>query len=277
MSYPRLTLPVALTATSPHIRITYDDASTQNVTLSAATFYPDGSGSGSDLLKELADELTSDEVVGATWTVTDNANGTVTIAASGGSKAAVSLTFLRTELRASDLGLINPGGSNTVALTSQSVTGSYRRRWMWQPEVIYTQYHKEPTRWLEIAEGGTGAQHNATYYGVSYQVELELQKVAAARVFKHYADNSLFATASGLPPGDDNATLEQFIDDAIAAITSRRMPLVRFARDKASPATYETFRFTDPERIATFSGGGVTRANRGPLLYDIALNGRTTS
>lgn len=278
MTYPRFTLPAILTATSAHVRITYNDASTQNVTLSAGSFYPDGSGSGSDLLKELADELTSDETVGATWTVTDNANGTVTIAASGGSKTAVSLTFLRpSELAAADLGLVVAGGSNTVALTSQAVTGAYRRRRFWQPDVLVAQDHREREQWVEIVEGGTGVSHNATPYGSAIRHEIELQKVLPALLFKHYASQTLHAAAAGIAVGDLYATLEQFRDDAVAGIVSKTMPLIRFAKDKSAPATFKTLRLTDVSQLGTLTAGMVSRVNRGPLYYDVAIRGRATS
>ncbi len=278
MTYPRFTLPVVLTATAPHIRITYNDASTQNVTLSAATFYPDGSGSGSDLLKELGDELTSDETVGATWTVTDHPDGTLTLAASGGSKTATSLTFLRPEeLAAADLGLVAPGGSNTVALTSQAITGLYRRRRCWQPDVLVSQDHREREQWIEIVEGGTGVSHNATPYGSAIRHEIELQKVLPALLFKHYASQTLHAAAAGIAVGDLYATLEQFRDDMISGIVSKTMPRVRFAKDKDAPGTYNALRITDPAQLGTLTAGAVSQVNRAPLYYDVRLLGRATS
>lgn len=275
MSYPIFTLPVTLTAAF-HIRVWYDDGSDEDVAIGAGTYYPDGSGTSSDLLQALSDALNA-QATSKAWALTQTGDGRLVITASPAMVEVDRWEFLTTELRPRDLGMAADNSDLEMDFTADAFTCPFRRRWAWMPDTNVIKDHVEQQKWIVSEEAPNSADADVTYYGSYHLLTVGLRFLRAAYVYQHYLDQAAYATSAGLQTGDPNASLEALWDDMVDMIENGVVPTLRYAKDIGSASTFTLLRITSPDWLGALERGAATQANPGPLLYDVSVKGRVVT
>lgn len=264
------TAPITLTAGSAHVTVRYTDLSTQDVTISAGTYYPQGDGGATDLFKAMADAFDAQATDGVNWTFTPQTSGLwwrIRIESDGsGAKTPDRLTFNTTELVAADLGF----ASSPITLILGVGTGTYRASHCWHPEEeTYIDEDLEAPVVIQALSASTGV---TDVYSAMGTKEMFWPRVWGALVATQYtADSDHAAAITGLNTADPNASLEAFLAD-VRSGANGDTPVVRWCPDRASPGTYENIIL--PAEGYTVPGW-VQQRNPAPLWYTLGLSVRT--
>lgn len=240
---PMFSWPHRLTATN-HLRVTYTDASTQNVSLSSGLYYPDGHTSG--LLAQLQSQLNSDATAGGTWVVAYDNSYRISITRSGGTKTPASLTFLTDQLTAADLGFDASPFSSTG---SGGFVAPWRPARMWTPDEPMTvrRANLDPVvSWAQSRyTGRVLAEKRAALGGVLERIYV-IPAVSGALCYDFAAQIQAFCDVVdadlgyvSAAAGDPNMALDRWMDRYLAGADEGTLPRARVAKDRATPGTYD--------------------------------------
>lgn len=242
LTRPLFTWPHKLTATN-HLRVSYNDATSQNVSLSAGTYYPDGTGIG--LLAQLQTQLNSDATNGGTWTVQYGADWTIQITHTGGSKTVSLLSFLTDELRGLDLGFDSDAVS--AAGPAQSFLAPYRpaRLWTSDEPLTINRFDLEPVVNTSRSRfnGRVLTEKRSALYGVR-TFSYVIPTCAGALGFGFAADQQAFcdlvdAAAPWMVAGDPNTPMDKWMERYLAGCEAGVPPRARVAKDRGTPGVYD--------------------------------------
>lgn len=258
------TAPITITGGSAQITVTYDDLTTQDVTLDAGTYYPQGNGSASDFLQELEDQLNTWATDGDTWTVEATSTGLryrCKITAVGG-KTVSKITF-NTEIDNNTLGFL----TTEPAFTLGVATGTHRMAHVWLPEEETFLDETEPNP--ECIQALTASTGVTDFYDRMAPRILAWPEVWGALVLSQYTADSAHAANAhdNLATTDPNASLEAWLGQ-VRAEGNGDSPLVRWCPDLSSPGTY-TSCILPAEGYTT--RGWVQFKNDGPLWYSLGI------
>ena len=242
LTRPLFAWPHVLTATN-HLRVHYNDATSQNVSLSAGTYYPDGTGIG--LLAQLQTQLNSDATNGGTWTVQYSSDWTVAITHTGGSKTVTLLSFLTDQLRGADLGF----ASDTVAASGPqaSFLAPWRPARLWtsdEPMTVRRRDLDPVAVWSRSRYNGRTLVEKRANLGGLQTWEYLIPTVAGALAYTFAADIQAFcdlvdAAAPWMVAGDPNTPMDRWMDRYLAGAVAGVPPRARVAPNRAVPATYD--------------------------------------
>lgn len=242
---PALQMRVTLDADDgPHLRVTYADASTDDITLGASggtPYWPLASGGIDDLLAVLEAALTSG--ASGSWSVnllTPAPWGRVLIVQDASPpKVATSIEWLTDELTPRNLGLAASG--TTTALTdvggARLVTGPYRMRWIYSPDVICTEDDPDTEHEIVQLDLPTGPAVVDDYGGREVRRVLIPFVEAGMLKAEYTADADYNARLKSISTSDPNAALGAWLE-ALRDRVGGAAPRLRWVVDRATPSGY---------------------------------------
>lgn len=270
---PRLSHSISI-ADENHIKIHYDDLSTEDVSLSPATdpklYWAIADASSVDLLKATQDALDSAASITSS-TVTVAASQRVIISISS-SKTVVQLEFLTSYFRPYHLGFATD--TTTTLITSFSTivgneiaTGDFRIPMNWCPstEEFSDLVFRRDKVISATADNGTGVDDLYSGHKVSLH---DIPEVFGALVQNAIVSQSgHVSNVSDLTTGDTNATLESWLT-SLGALLGGARPLLYLTPDIATPATNRQVRIGNPELLSGVEGW-IEDTNLAPLFHDL--------
>lgn len=269
LTRPLLSWPHLLTATN-HLRVVYSDASTQNVSLPAGTYYPDGGTGG--LLAIIQTNLNSDASAGGTWTVQLGADWTVQITRTGGTKTPTQLLFLTTQLTGADLGF--DSDTALAAGPQASFLAPWRpaRAWTSDEPMTVRRYTLEAVEsWARSRYNGRALVEKRSAPGGVRTFEYLIPGVAGALAYEFAASIQAYCDlvdgGDWMTAGDPNTPFDRWRDRYLSGAVAGVSPRARVAEDRATPATYDDV-VLFVEQLAT---DVITDMNPEPLLATIRV------
>jgi hypothetical protein len=264
-----LTIPAA---SGPHLRVTYTDTNTANVTLTAGTYYVQNDGASDDLLFEIETQL---EALPDITSIILGFNSTDNriVFASLGSKDIDYITTLTTHLTPFDLGfdtsttttVINFSGTPTALATAD-----YRVPSVWIPSTSYDLLDTRTKRDRAIgafAPSGAGVVDVYTGHTVSQHV---LPEVYAVLMREQYAsDSGSVGNVPGLNLNDTNAALDGWLR-RLAALLNSDVPILRWTPDKDAHTVYRQVRLTETSLYESIESW-IESDNEGLQYHDLAF------
>lgn len=273
MSYtvPAYILPVVLdSADGPHLRITYTDASTEDITLGTAggaSYWFDSRTGSTDLAEHITDAL--DAATSDTWAVeveTSGWFGRVRFEQTAGSKTPDEITCLTTSLTLRHLGRSRSNNTPPETATLLSGTSAYRSSLIWSPEEILTEDEPEETYSVVVAHTAQGAGVFDNYGGRESRAML-MPLVWGALVWDAYAqDADHRSNVPDMPAGDLNATLQTFVRE-LRRFGGGDIPVVRVLTERGDETTGRDMRPLDAALYTSPRGWATEHADKAPLRY----------
>lgn len=272
MSYtiPAYLLPVTLdSADGPHLRVTYTDASTVDVTLGTSggsSYWFDTSGGAEDLAAHIQAALgtaTSDswsvEVVTSGW------YGRITLSQSSGAKTPSTITTLTSSLTLRHLGRSTLNGAPPQTASILASNSTNRSSLIWSPEEILTMDDPDTPRNIVVAHTESGVGVFDDFGGREERTHLH-PIVWAALLWDRYADDTDHQThVTDMPTGDINATLQQWLTEMRSLGPS--IPTVRVLTDREDDGSARDMRILDPALY--IPSGWIEVVSEAPLRYSV--------
>lgn len=272
MSYtiPAFILPATLDSDDgPHLRVTYTDLTTVNVTLGTSggsAYWFDSRTGGEDLADHIEDALnaaTSDvwevEVVSTGW------YGRIRIEQMSGAKTPDEITCLTTSLTLRHLG--RSRSNNTPPESAAYITTSaYRSTLIWTPEEILTEDEPEEVYNVVTAytEEGAGVVDD---YGGREERAMLMPIVWAALVWDKYAlDTGHRENVPDMPNDDNNATLQSFVYE-LRKYSGRTIPVLRVLTERDDEESGRDMRALLPALYTSPRGWAIEHASKHALRY----------
>lgn len=262
----------------PHLRITYDDATTDDITLGASggtRYWVLSNGGIDDLLAVLEAALTSG--ASGTWTVslvTAQPWGRVLISQGvSPPKAAASIEWLTDELTPRDLGLAASGTTTTnlsTVLGVRLLNGAYRARWIYSPDVITTADDPDTIHEIVQVDLPSGPVVTDDYGGRTVRSVL-IPFVQAGMVKAEYtADSSYNANLDSISSADPNGALDAWLE-ALRTRLNGPTPTLRWHIDRSSGSTYKVVKLGDGALYGSTAAWG-EKTQDSPLQYHLRFD-----
>lgn len=285
MSDPLFALPFKLTNVN-HLRVTYADASTDDVNLydaSVSGWYNVYSLTAWSLPVQVSAELNAQaNSKGTAWGVSDPTSGLThrtTIGWSGGSSNVTKIEFLTDELTSRDLGFTtSPGSPDEVSLSGGGATGTYQRRYVWDPRSLLLQDTPKDIVWAPQARSRTTSTAYLFPLGKVVDRMWRIAPVQAALVHsRHLSVSGYVSNVAGLNASDPNVSWDVFMDDmrSLTDATTRAQTTIRTWKSQDALSTFEDMMLSGQPQVEDWDAV-VSEFNAGPKLYELNLSLRET-
>jgi hypothetical protein len=273
---PALARPIAIGAST--ITIDYDGATTEVISVTAATRYNDLSGdAASDLWAYVLAAINAGSAF--TWvaeTVANRPYGRRRLAVNGAPDFVVSVTFSSSALSTA-LGF---SSTTPAVVVSGSVSFTSRVTALWTPQGYWTPHSelvtalvRDPWRYEDAAlvtESPTGGATVDDYGGVALR-RVDMVRLYAANALECYRLDGDFAVGQGdLLTTDPHYSWEAFRRGWLQGGGS-----ARYYPDRAAPATYNTVQPRAPWIASSSQGLSEFRTN--PLTFNLSIEMVQTS
>jgi hypothetical protein len=266
---PQISMPVVI-GSGPHLRLTYDDASTDDVTLDADTYYVQGDAGSTDLLEEIRTKIVALGVVSA-CAITFPATQTPLITITVTGKALSTITSLTSQLYPMDLGYGVSTSTTTITFATaglkQISQAQFRPSTTWCPST--EDFDGLRTRRDSVVSQGSdsGAGIDDVYTGhvVSSHRIPEVFGVLMRSTLASDADH--VANVSDLTSGDTNAALDTWLQLYHARLGGAR-PVLRWTPDTSTRGTYRSVYLNTSSLVAGIEGW-IVETNEAPLFHDL--------
>jgi hypothetical protein len=259
--------------TGPHLRITYTDTNTDNLTIGAGTYYILGDGSSTCLLQEIEDLILATTPITSCSVALHGAGAGRVLITTGGTKHIDKIDSLTTHITPKDLGYVLDATTEitfAVLFGSSISSGLYRCPSLWIPSTSYDLADIITRRDRAVgAYTATGTGVVDHYAGHSHSTHI-LPEVWAALVRLQYAaDAGAVANVPGMTSGDTHAALEGWLD-RVADLLGGAVPLLRWTPDVDTAATHRSVRITDT-RLYEGVEAWIELSNEGLNWHDLSF------
>lgn len=261
----------------PHLRVTYDDATTDDITLGASggtTYWALSGGGFDDLLAILGAELTAG--ASGDWTVSlltpDPWGRVLVVQDAGAAKTATSIEWLTSELTPRDLGLAASGTTTNLSDVggAQLITGAYRARFIYSPDTITTADDPDTIHEIVQVDLPSGPAVTDDYGGRTVRSVL-IPFVQAGMVKTEYtADASYNANLDSIDTADPNAALDAWLEELRTRLNGAT-PTLRWVVDRSDGSTYKTVKLADGALNGSTAAWG-EKAQDSPLQYHLRFD-----
>ena len=272
VSIPSIAYPFTLPAGGPHLRITYTDASTANVSVAASPaggYFIQGDNASTCLLQAVEDALVSAAAIStASVTIHSFFTGRVSITVTG-TKTIDIVTFLTADLYPMDLGYALSTASSVITFGAvpNICSAVYRPPSLWCPSAF--EFSDLVTRTdaavSQTASDGSGVDDIYTGHKTSAH---SIPEVYGALVRDQIVSSSSHcANVAGLTTGDTNATLQGWLV-GLGALLGGVRPSLRWTADIDALATYRSVRIGNAAMLGSVDGW-TAATNPAPLSHDL--------
>lgn len=212
---PQLALPFVLNGTVTATFTSGADVGPVTVGSSNTVRYNDRTGAtGTDALAYLANALDTADA-GGTWAASEATGDYLgrAVLTTDRTGAGDGRTLATVVFAGSITGKMFGFTSNTATATSQAITSTWCRQYLWipQPAATILQSKNELTRLdAVVATSSPDGTTTRDYYGGVDIREIEVLSVPAASIWQHYADDADYAAKIGAATGDENCAFDEF-------------------------------------------------------------------
>jgi len=266
---PQLSMPVVI-GSGPHLRLTYDDASTDDVTLDADTYYVQGDAGSTDLIEEIRSKILAVSVVsGCVIQFTSTQKPLITVTVTG--KSLSTITTLTTQLYPMDLGYATSTSTNTITFSTVGAKeisqAQFRPRTTWCPSTEDFGGLRTRRDFVVSQGSDSGAGVDDVYAGhtVSSHNIPEVFGVLMRSTLASDADH--VANVADLTSGDTNAALDSWLLLYHAKLGGDR-PILRWTPDTSTRGTYRSV-YINNSRLIQGIEGWISETNEAPLFHDL--------
>lgn len=267
---PQIAMPLTI-ASGPHLRLTYDDASTDDVTLAAGTYYVQGDGASGDLLEEIKDKILAlSAISGIVYSFPASTQRiTLTITVTG--KALSTITTLTDQLYAMDLGYGLTTSTTTITFATVGAKelslAQYRPSNTWCPstEDFDGLRTRRDVAVSQSSDSGAGVDDIYSGHRVSSHWIPEVFGVLLRSTLAGDADH--VANVSDLTSGDTNAALDSWLVLYHAQLGGAR-PVLRWTPDTSTRSSWRSVYLSSSALLAGIEGW-IEDTNQAPLFHDL--------